>query len=152
RSFRLPFGQLRSPWSRADFRGTARLKPCPDSLFGVDGSRQEKANAIIYRVCVTLLSARGRSGSNPFTSARQAANSCAGTIYGIGVYKSAGRECLPPSACGIQMTWAAPFLLAARSAARLLRSVMIRASDLMRDKWVIMRANPGKVTPPGVNK
>src|SRR5437762_13885287 len=34
-----PFDKLRSPWSRADFRvnGTARLKPCPDSLFGVEG-------------------------------------------------------------------------------------------------------------------
>lgn len=36
-----------------------------------------------YSVCVTIFSDRGRSGSNPLTSANCAANSCPGTMYGI---------------------------------------------------------------------
>ena len=43
-----------------------------------------------YRVRVILLRARGESGSRPFSSARHAANNCAGMISGIAVYKSAG--------------------------------------------------------------
>ena len=42
----------------------------------------------LYMVRVTFCSVRGWSGSIPLIAARCAANSCAGTMYGIGVYRS----------------------------------------------------------------
>jgi len=38
-----------------------------------------------YTVWVTMCNERGLSGSSPLTSANDAANSCPGMIYGIGV-------------------------------------------------------------------
>ena len=61
------------------------VKKLSTALLALEKRNRTRSNRHAYSVLVTFDSVLGSSGSRPFCSARSAANSCAGTIYGIGV-------------------------------------------------------------------
>src|SRR5260370_41006692 len=60
----------------------------PQGLGGTTNRKRDAGRNLSHNVLVTFVIVRGSSGFKPFSSARHAANSCAGMIYGIGVKNS----------------------------------------------------------------
>src|SRR5580693_5046334 len=98
------------------------------------------ATSRVYKFRVTLLNARGRSGSRFFSTASATENNCAGMIYGIGEYSSGIRA-------GIGITRAAKF-----AAVRFRRSVITTVSAFNPRNRISICCMDGHVAPDGVNR